>query len=179
MLLARTRKVYQAISTRIKPDLLLKRLLSLRNKKRFSTYLVTTVVMLATLSVFVILIALYGYFGKRVESEFRKKILAEKGQVEIILNNRISSIAGMLKDLGSDNIIRVTVMLDGKSQLQERVSEFYPSREGVYFFVKKQGEDSVVPETYPQLSTKLIDLVRKSYPYGEVLEDEGKKHLVW
>ena len=101
-------------------------MLKFRYKKRFSTYLVATFVMLASLSVFVILIALYGYFGKRVESEFRKKILAEKGQVEIILNNRISSIADMLKNLGSDNIIRVTVMLDGKSQLQERVSEFYP-----------------------------------------------------
>jgi PAS domain S-box-containing protein len=135
--------------------------------------------MLASLSVFVILIGLYGYFGKRVESEFRKKILAEKGQVEIILNNRISSIAGMLKDLGSDNIIRVTVMLDGKSKLQERVSEFYPSREGVYFFVKKQGDNSVIPEAYPQLSTQLIDLVQKRYSYGEVLEDEGQKRLVW
>jgi PAS domain S-box-containing protein len=169
MLLARIRKIFQEIST----------LLKFRNKKRFSTYLVTTFVVLTTLSVFVILIALYGYFEKRVETEFRKKILAEKGQVEIILNNRISSIAGMLKDLGSDNIIRVTVMLDGKSQLQERVSEFYPSREGVYFFVKKQGDKSVIPETYPQLSTNLMDLVQKRYPYGEILEDAGKNHLVW
>ena len=154
-------------------------MLKFRYKKRFSTYLVATFVMLASLSVFVILIALYGYFGKRVESEFRKKILAEKGQVEIILNNRISSIADMLKNLGSDNIIRVTVMLDGKSQLQERVSEFYPSREGVYFFVKKQGHHSVIPEAYPQLTAKLIDLVQRKYPYGEVLEDEGQNRLVW
>ena len=169
MLFTRIRKIFHKIST----------LLKFRDEKRFSTYLVATFVTLATLSVFVSLIALYGYFGKRVESEFRKKILAEKGQVEIILNNRISSISGMLKDLGSDNIIRVTVMLDGKSQLQERVSEFYPSQEGVYFFVKKQGDNSVIPETYPQLSTKLIDLVQKRYPYGEVLEDKGKKRLVW
>ncbi len=154
-------------------------MLNLRNKKRFSTYLVTTFVVLATLSVFVILVALYGYFGKRVESEFRKKILAEKGQVEIILNNRITRVSGILKDLGSDNIIRVTVMLDGKSQLQERVTGFYPSREGVYFFVKKQGEDSVVPETYPQISGKLMKFVQKEYPYGEVLDDGGKKRLVW
>jgi PAS domain S-box-containing protein len=154
-------------------------MLKFRNKIRFSTYLVTTFVALATLSVFVILMALYGYFGKRVDSEFRKKILAEKSQVEILLNNRISSISSMLKDLGSDNIIRVTVMLDGKSQLQERVSEFYPSREGVYFFVEKQGDNSIIPETYPQLSPKLIDLVQKSYPYGEVLQDEGKIRLVW
>ena len=154
-------------------------MLKFRNKIRFSTYLVTTFVALVTLSVFVILMALYGYFGKRVDSEFRKKILTEKSQVEIILNNRISSISGMLKDLGSDNIIRVTVMLDGKSQLQERVSEFYPSREGVYFFVKKQGDISVIPESYPKLSPKLIDLVQKRYPYGEVLQDEGKIRLVW
>jgi len=154
-------------------------LLKFRNKIRFSTYLVTTFVALATLSAFVILMALYGYFGKRVDSEFHKKILAEKSQVEIILNNRISSISGMLKDLGSDNIIRVTVMLDGKSQLQERVSEFYPSLEGVYFFVEKKGDNSVIPESYPQLSPKLIDLVQKRYPYGEVLQDEGKIRLVW
>jgi PAS domain S-box-containing protein len=166
---ARIRKILQEISTLVK----------FRNKIRFSTYLVTTFVALATLSVFVILMALYGYFGKRVDAEFRKKILAEKNQVEIILNNRISSISGMLKDLGSDNIIRVTVMLDGKSQLQERVSEFYPSREGVYFFVEKQGDNSVIPETYPQLSSKLIDLVQKRYPYGEVLQDEEKIRLVW
>ena len=149
------------------------------DKKRFSTYLVTTFVALATLAVFVILFALYGYFGKRVESAFRKKILAEKGQVEIILKNRISSIAGMLKDLGSDNIIRVTVMLDGISQLQERVSEFYPSGEGVYFFVKKRGDNSVIPATYPQISPKLVDLAQKRYPYGEILEDNGKNRLVW
>ena len=157
----------------------LKKVLNFRNRKRFSTYLVTTFVVLATLSVLVILVALYGYFGKEVESEFRKKILAEKGQVEIILNNRISSISGMLKDLGSDNIIRVTVMLDGQSQLKDRVSEFYPSREGVYFFVKKQGEKYIIPYSYPNLNQELILFAQESYPYGEVVEDDGNTRLLW
>ena len=171
--------IFSHLLTRLKNVGFLKKILNFRNQKRFSTYLVTTFVVLATLSVFVILVALYGYFGKQVELEFRKKILAEKGQVEIILNNRISSISGMLKDLGSDNIIRVTVMLDGNSQLEDRVSEFYPSREGVYFFVKKQSENTIIPDTYPNLSKKLIDFAQKSYPYGEVLEDDGKIRLVW
>jgi len=177
--LSKMNKTIDREGGQIKATLFLKKFLNFRNQKRFSTYLVTTFVVLATIAVFVILVALYGYFGKRVESEFRKKILAEKGQVEIILNNRIAGIRGMLKELGSDNIIRVTVMLDGKSQLKERVSEFYPSREGVYFFVKKQGEKSVIPETYPQISRKLIDFAQKRYPYGEVLEDEGNTRLVW
>jgi len=157
----------------------LKKILNFRDQKRFSTYLVTTFVVLATLAVFVILVALYGYFGKQVESEFRKKVLAEKGQVEIILNNRISSISGMLKDLGSDNIIRVTVMLDGQSQLEDRVSEFYPSREGVFFFVRKQSENEVIPDSYPNLSQELIRFAKESYPYGEVIEENGETRLLW
>lgn len=127
-------KIIKREIERINASEFLNKILQLRNKKHFSTYLVLTFAGLATLSVVVIVIALYGYFDKRVESEFRKKILAEKGQVEIILHNRISSISSLLNDLGSDNIIRVTVMLDGKSQLEERVSEFYPSGGGRSLF---------------------------------------------
>jgi len=177
--LTETKDILSHRLAQLKNAAFLNKILSFRNRKRFSTYLVTTFVVLATLSVLVILVALYGYFGKQVESEFRKKVLAEKGQVEIILNNRISSISGMLKDLGSDNIIRVTVMLDGKSQLQDRVSEFYPSREGVFFFIKKQSEDTVIPESYPDLNTNLIKFAQKSYPYGEVFEDDGTIRLLW
>jgi PAS domain S-box-containing protein len=179
MVLSKSKKTTKREVVRLKGALFLKKIITFRNQKRFSTYLVTTFVVLATISVFVILIALYGYFDKRVESEFRKKILAEKGQIEIILNNRISSINGMLQDLGSDNIIRVTVMLDNLSQLEERISELYPAREGVYFFVKKKGEKSVIPETYPQISGKLIDFAQKGYAYGEVMADKGGMHLLW
>ena len=178
-MLTKIKNIFSHRLAQLKNGPFLEKILSFRNKKRFSTYLVTTFVVLATLSVFVILVALYGYFGKQVESEFRKKVLAEKGQVEIILNNRISSISGLLKDLGSDNIIRVTVMLDGESQLQDRVSEFYPSREGVFFFIKKQSEDSVIPESYPDLNTNLIKFAQKSYPYGEVFEEDGHTRLLW
>ena len=155
----------------IKVSQFLNKIWEFRNKKHFSTYLVTTFAALATMSVVFVAIALFGYFGKRVESEFRKKILAQKGQVEIILNNRIAGIRSLLKDFGSDNIIKVTVMLDGKTQLEERVSEFYPSRADVHFFVKKQGERAVIPESYPEVSKSLVELALKRYPYGEVQEE--------
>jgi PAS domain S-box-containing protein len=163
----------------IKASEFLNKIIEFRNKKHFSTYLVTTFAAFATLSVVFVVIALFGYFDKRVESEFRKKILAQKGQVEIILNNRIAGINSLLKDLGSDNIIKVTVMLDGKSQLKERVSEFYPSRADVHFFVKKQGESAVIPESYPEVSKSLIELALKRYPYGEILEEGANTRLLW
>ena len=172
-------KIIKREIERIKASQFLNKILEFRNKKHFSTYLVTTFAALATLSVVVIVIALYGYFNKRVESEFRKKILAENGQIEIILNNRISGISSLLKDLGSDNIIRVTVMLDGKSQLEERVKEFYPSQAGIHFFVKKQGEEAVIPKSYPEVPKSLIDFALKRYPYGEVLKEDANTRLLW
>jgi len=171
--------ISKRVIERIKASEFLIKILDFRNKKHFATHLVTTFAALATLSVVVIVIALYGYFNKRVEAEFRKKILAENGQVEIILSNRIAGINSLLNDLGSDNIIRVTVMLDGKSQLKARVSEFYPAREGVHFFVKKQGEKTVIPDSYPDVSQSLIDFALQRYPYGEVMEEGPDTRLLW
>ena len=174
-----TMKLIKQVKNRYKTAGILNKILAFGIKKRFSSYLMTTFAAFATLSVIVIIIALYGYFVKRVDSEFRKKVMAEKGQVEIILNNRISNISSQLRDLGSDNIIRVTVMLDGKSQLEDRVTEFYPPREGVHFFVKKLDERRVIPESYPDISDGLIDLALNRYPYGEILEDNGKIRYMW
>jgi hypothetical protein len=107
-----------------------------------------TLVALVSLSVLLILGALYSYFGKQVESEFNKKLLAQKGQVEIILKNRFSEIRQVLQDLSSDNIILVTVMLEAKTQLQDRIIQNYPPKDGVYCFVKKIGETSPAPARY-------------------------------
>ncbi|MCK5419369.1 MAG: PAS domain S-box protein, partial [Desulfobacterales bacterium] len=139
----------------------------------------TAFVVLVSLSVITILGTIYRHFGKKVESEFYEKLRAQKGQVEIILNNRISSITSLLKDLGSDNIIRVTVMLNIASNLEERITQYYPSADGVYHFVKKVGEKSIVPEKYPGLSEQIIEFVMTEYPNGEMVEDDGNTRLLW
>jgi PAS domain S-box-containing protein len=179
MMSSKTENKKKPKSVRHRTVSVLKKIKKFRDQKRFSTYLVTTFVIFSVISVFVILAALYGFFDKRVESEFRKKILAEKGQVEIILNNRIASINGLLSDLSSHNIIRVTVMLDNISQLEERIAELFPTRDGIYFFVKKQGEESVIPETYPNISRNLINFAQERYPYGEPMKDAGTLRMVW
>ena len=139
----------------------------------------TTFVVLVTLSVVILLATIYRYFGKKVESEFYEKLQAQKGQVEIILKNRIALITGKLDNLGADNIVRVTVMLDDKSKLENRITQFYPPTDGVYHFVKKIGEKSIVPQNYPGISRQAIDFVLTEYPNGEVLEDGEKKRVLW
>ena len=154
-------------------------MLQFKNKKRFSTYLMTAFVVLVSVSVVIILGTVYRHFGKKVEFEFYEKLRAQKGQVEIILNNRISSIISLLNDLGSDNIIRVTVMLNTASNLEERITQYYPSGNGVYHFVKKVGEKSIFPEKLPGLSEQIIEFVMTEYPDGEMVEDGGNIRLLW
>jgi PAS domain S-box-containing protein len=153
--------------------------LNYKNLKRFSTYLITTYVILATVSVVVILATLHIYFGTRVESEFHKKLRAQRGQVEIILNNRIADIKDILKNLSFDNTIRVTLMLGAKSQLRERVTQFYPSRDGVYYFVKKSGEKTFFPDKYSGISKKTIDFAATKLPEGKILKEGNRLQLIW
>ena len=150
-----------------------------KNQKRFSTYLIATYVILATVSVVVILAALYIYFGTRVESEFHKKLRAQRGQVEIILNNRIADIKDILKNLSFDNTVRVTLMLGAKSQLRERVTQFYPARDGVYYFVKKSGEKTFFPDKYSGISKRTIDFAAARLPQGKILKDGNRLQLIW
>ena len=134
---------------------------------------------LVSLSVLLILGALYRYFGKQVESEFHKKLLAQKGQVEIILKNRFSEIRQVLQDISSDNIILVTVMLEAKTQLQDRIIQNYPPKDGLFCFVKKIGESSPAPGGYPGLSPYLIEFAITNGTYGDIVEDGETTRYLW
>lgn len=138
-----------------------------------------TLVGLVTVSVVIMLAALPFYFSKRVESEFRKKLLAQKGQVEILLENRIAGIRSMLGDLAADNVIRVTVALDDRARLEERIRQNDVARDGVYLFIKKAEEQSLVPGSYPGLSPERIDFARTRYPYGDIVGAPDQTRLLW
>ncbi|MBW2412574.1 MAG: response regulator, partial [Deltaproteobacteria bacterium] len=101
------------------------------------------------------------------------------GQVEIILKKRFSEIQGVLVDLGSDNIIRVTVMLEAHTQLYERIIQNYPPKGGVFCFVKKIGETSSIPSEYPDLPEKFIEYAISQGSYGEIVNDGNNNRLLW
>ncbi len=153
--------------------------LKFSGRRRFSTIMMTTIVVLVTVSVVIILVGLNIYFSKKVESESRKKLHAQRGQVEILLENRFNNIRQVLRDLSYDNTIRVMVMLGAQSQLEERITLSYPSGNGAYYFVRKQGEKSIFPQLYPGISKRLIEQVFTRNPQGEILKEEQKLRLIW
>ena len=150
-----------------------------REGRRFATILMITIVALTTLSVIIILAGLNIYFSKRVETEFQKKLHAQKGQVEILLENRFSLVKQMLRDLSYDNTIRVTLMLGAKAELDKRITLSYPSGNGVYHFVKKDGEKSIFPETYTGISSQLVESIFTGYAQGEILYQGPPARLIW
>ena len=144
-------------------------------RKRFSTYLMLASGALVTVAVLLISGVLYLYFGKRLEDEFRKKIVARKGQVELILSRRFVQIKRKLQDLSTDNAIRVTMLLDVPTQLEERLTRFYPPDNGLSFYVRRAVQPSVSPADSDQLVDALLNA-----PSGEppVLEGDTPP-LVW
>ncbi len=150
-----------------------------RTNRRFSAVLMTTVVALVTVSVVVVLLVLNNFLGERVEAEFQKKLLAERGQVEILIENRLSEVRKLLEDFTSDNTIRVTMMLDAKSKLIDRIKQSYPPENGVYPFIQMEGTNSIFPENYLGLPNESARLAIYARLRGDVLPIDGVPRLLW
>jgi PAS domain S-box-containing protein len=152
---------------------------ALKNRLRFSTVLMVTIMVLVLVSVVLLLGVLTQHFSERVEQEFQNKLWAQKGQVEILLRNRLVNLQKILKDLSSDNSIRVTVMLGAGSQLQDHILQSYPPRNGVYHFIQRYGDPLIYPESYPGITSAFVAATLKRMSKGDVADDGTKDRLIW
>ncbi|HHP7234661.1 MAG TPA: ATP-binding protein [Desulfobacterales bacterium] len=149
------------------------------SRRRFSTLLTAVIVVLSTVSVITILVVLGSHFNVGVEREYRKKLRAQKGQVEIRLQNRFADIQNRLRDLAEDNAVRVTMMLDAGPQLEERLLLNYSPESGAYFFVKKKGGHTLLPKSYPGLSQTVVASSLEELPRGATVKDGRRIRLLW
>ena len=150
-----------------------------KSRRRYATVLMATIISLVTVSVFASLFVLNGYFSRRVDVEFQKKIRAQNGQAELLINNRMSAIDAVLRDLSSDNTVRVTVMLGARGQLSEHITQFFPASNGAYYLVQNSADRTICPESHAGLSGELIRSVMKTWPRGEIVRDRNKDRLLW
>ena len=150
-----------------------------KTRRRFSRILMATIISLVTISVVVVLSVLNHYLSKRVEDEFRKEIRAQKGQIEILIRNRLSEVKKILEDFSSDNTIRVTMMLDAKSKLIEYILQSCPSGQGIYYFIQQKGFQPIFPDHYEGLSKETVHGVFYTRPYGDVVREGNRNRLSW
>ncbi len=150
-----------------------------KTRLRFSTVLVVTIVCLVGVSVLTSIGILNRYFSKRVELEFQNKLHAQKGQVEILINNRLAGVQESLVDLSSDNTIRVTLLLKAEDQLKEGLARHLRPGQGVYPFIRKVNGGSILPETYPGLSQEFLSTLFNLPPEGDLFFDGTRTRLLW
>jgi PAS domain S-box-containing protein len=147
--------------------------------RKFSTMLMTTIISLVTLSVVILLYVLNSSFNNRVEEEFRKKLQAEKGQIELLIKNRLNEVNNLLKELSNDNTIRATMMFDDQSRLSERIRQKYKPVSGAYQFIQREKSGLITPQTYKSLSKETVLSAFSIRPHGEVLMEKDRPRLMW
>ena len=149
----------------------------IRNKPfLFSTYLSIWVALLVTGSVILVSNVLYLYFTQRLESEFEKKISAQKGQAETILKSRLADIEESLTALSTDNSLRVAMMMGDTIPLAAKAKQFHSDIPGVSYFVKKAGQPQIYPTVHPDRSDQILALAGAK---GEIVEENGQTRLLW
>jgi len=142
-----------------------------KTRLRFSSVLMVTIVFLVAVSVLISIGILNRYFNKRVELEFQRKLHAQKGQVEILIKNRLADVQKTLADLSSDNTIRVTLLLKADAQLRERLARYVRPDQGVYPFIRKINNGSILPEIYPGISKAFLSTLFYLLPNGDIFFD--------
>jgi PAS domain S-box-containing protein len=150
-----------------------------QSRLRFSTVLMVTIIVLVVVSVLISLGLINRYFNHRVELEFQKKLRAQRGQVEILIKNRLGDVQKLLKDLTSDNTIRVTLLLGADAQLNERLDQYEQGVDGVYPFIRKVDSGSVFPGLYPGFSQAFLDTLLYFLPDGDIFYDGTRTRLLW
>ena len=153
--------------------------MGVRKTRPFSTYLLRVIALLVVGSVLLGSAALYIYFGRKLESEFNKKVLAQKGQVELILKEQIDKLQKSAQDLSRDNTIRVTLLLNDRSKLEDRLSDLYPSAGGTYYFIQKGEEDVLYPPSHSGLPQRILMAAFPTLPTDKVITNGGNLHLIW
>lgn len=149
--------------------------------KRFSRFIVWTLILLQGLSLTLVLGILFGILSRTMTREFYNKIQGQQVKVREALKDRFHELEAKLRELSLNNGVRVSLMLGVRSQLHEAIKSQYPASNGADFFVHEEGDTGFIPrlpETRRRLKPHLVKLTQKDHTQIHVLLPFGEhRHL--
>ena len=80
--------------------------------------------------------SVYGLLARRLEREFDRRLAAQRGQVAVLLEARLSEVRSRLQDVAQNNAVRVTLMLEVLPQLQETLGRLDSRIPGMWVAVR-------------------------------------------
>ncbi|MBN2126319.1 MAG: response regulator [Deltaproteobacteria bacterium] len=114
-------------------------------KKKFSRFLILTLVAFEGISLTLVLGILYGILSRSLTGEFQNHLRAQEVEVTGILHDRLNHVERRIREMSLNNALRVNLMLDVKSQLLETMETQYPASDGAFFFLTYMGHQGLTP----------------------------------
>ncbi len=132
------------------------------SEKRFSRFLVWTLVVFAGVSLTLILGILYGILSRTMTREFYNKLEGDQTQVSMLIKDRLSELETQIREMSLNNTVRVSLMLGVKSQLLETIKKQYPNSNGAFYWVQERKDPAFIPELPMGLWSLIPDIQRLS-----------------
>lgn len=118
-------------------------------RKRFSRFLIWTMVLFQAISLSLVLGVLYGTLSRTMTREFHNDLALGQADFRTTLQDRLTLHRDRLREISFNNTIRVSLMLGLKDQVKEVLSTHYPVMPEVSFFVRSFEDHSFMPEIPP------------------------------
>jgi len=130
----------------------------MKKEKRFSRFLVWTLIIFEGVSLALVVGVLYSILSNTMTSKFYNELEVQKAEVCMALQDRINLLKNRLRELSLNNSIRVSLMLGVKNQLLEQMKKQYPYSDGAFFCVWEKENPGFVPELPESLRALRPDL---------------------
>lgn len=138
-------------------------------EKRFSRFLVLTLILFEGVSLALVVGILYGILSKTTAHKFCNKLEAHQVEVSMALQDRIGLLKQRLQGLSLNNAVRVCLMLGVEHPLLEIMKRQYPYSNGAFFCVREKENPGFFPE--------LPEGFRGLGPYLEKLSGERRSQV--
>ncbi|WP_271271407.1 bifunctional diguanylate cyclase/phosphodiesterase [Aliamphritea hakodatensis] len=119
----------------------------------------------------------YNYDGKLLQ-EFQSKISTESHNVSLGLSNKLNQVTHQLKEISLDNSIRVTLMLEVDTQLEERLAAYQGYPENTEFFLWSSKSKNIAAATAPALIGFAQALINGEAGEGQAIRGDAGKFLI-
>ena len=114
-------------------------------KKSFSKSIILTLLIFESISLILILGILYGILSTTIDHDFNKSLKIRQTEISTGLHDRFNFIEMKLRELSSNNSLRVSMLLGMEGQVKELIEEKFPHEYGTFFFVKDIKNNQFIP----------------------------------
>ena len=132
--------------------------------KKFSVFLMKVLTGLTICSLLIVMTVMYGILSKSLTKEFYQRVDAEKERASNKLESRFNTIKNEIQVISLDNVIKVSLMLGVKNQVNEKIKNYYSDSNGIKYFIEDYKDGSFIPEMPESLKPLKTNL--KNIPNG-------------